>query len=105
MLQSNESPFAYLAFKAIGERIPIAAMQVRLFPNGAWLDLARSGADYWQISDYSKVPGVLDPSNPLDFNITCSNGKTLYEGGLVPADIFCNFQDPDCKYFTGTVQC
>ncbi len=104
-LQADERPFAYLAFKAIGERIPLAAMQVRLFPNASWLDLARSGADYWQINDYATVPAVLDPHNPLDFKITCSDGKVLYESGLVPANMFCSFQDPKCKYFTGTVQC
>lgn len=104
-MQAGVRPFAYIAFKAIGERIPLVAMQVRLFPNAAWLDMARSGADYWQISDYSMVPGVLDPTNPLDFKITCSDGNILYESGLVPANMFCSFQDPNCKYFTGTVQC
>ncbi|DBB16324.1 TPA: hypothetical protein ACH3X3_014630 [Trebouxia sp. C0006] len=64
-VQADERPFAYLAFKAIGERIPLAAMQVRLFPNASWLDMARSGADYWQINDYATVPAVLDPTNPL----------------------------------------
>ena len=105
MLQANVRAFAYIAFKAIGERIPLAAMQVRLFPGAGWLDMARTAADYWQLVDYSTVPAVLDPANPLDFNITFSDGTVLYESGLVPADMFCSFQDPDCKYFTGTVQC
>lgn len=103
--QANVRPFKYLSFKAIGERVPLAAMQVRLFPDADWLDMARSGADYWQIIDYSAVPGELDPANPLDFKITCSDGTTLIEHGLVPADMFCSVQDPACKYHTGTVQC
>ncbi|KAA6424865.1 MAG: eukaryotic translation initiation factor 2 subunit alpha-like [Trebouxia sp. A1-2] len=80
-VQADERPFAYLAFKAIGERIPLAAMQVRLFPNASWLDMARSGADYWQINDYATVPAVLDPNNPLDFNITRSIATPLLRGG------------------------
>lgn len=104
-VQAHVRPFKYLSFKAIGERVPLAAMQVRLFPDADWLDMARSGADYWQIIDYSSVPGELDPANPLDFKITCSDGTTLTEPGLVPADMFCNIQDPACKYRTGTVQC
>ena len=105
LLQANVKPFAYIAFKAIGSRVPLAAVQIRLFPNAGWLDMARSGADYWQIVDYTTVPTTLDPTNPLDFKMTCSNGNVLYENGLVPADMFCNFQDPGCQYHIGTVQC
>ena len=104
-VQASVRPFKYLSFKAIGERLPLAAMQVRLFPDAGWLDMARDGADYWQIIDYSTVPAELAPANPLDFKITCSDGTTLTEPGLIPADMFCNFQDPACKYHTGTVQC
>lgn len=104
-MQASTPAFSYLSFKAIGERIPLAAVQVRLFPDAGWLDMARSGADYWQIIDYSTVPKTLNPADPLDFKITCSDGTVLTEPGLVPADMFCNFQDPACKYHTGTVQC
>ena len=102
--QATTPPFAYMSFKAIGERIPLAAVQVRLFPDSGWLDMARTGADYWQLTNYSNVP-MLNPADPLDFRITCSDGTTLTEPGLVPAEAFCNFQDPKCKYQTGTVQC
>lgn len=104
-VQASTPAFSYLSFKAIGERIPLAAVQVRLFPDSDWLDMARSGADYWQIIDYSTVPKDLNPADPLDFKLTCSDGTILTEPGLVPADMFCNFQDPACKYHTGTVQC
>ena len=103
-VQASTPPFAYISFKAIGERIPLADMQVRLSPQAAWLDMARSGADYWQLTNYTNVP-ALNPADPLDLRITCSDGTVVTESGLVPADMFCSFQDPGCKYHTGTVQC
>ena len=104
-VQASTPPFKYLSFKVIGERIPLAAVQVRLFPDADWLDMARSGADYWQIIEYASVPKELTPDDPLDFKITCADGNVLTERVLVPSDMFCSFQDPACKYHTGTVQC
>ena len=105
-MQSHANAFKYLAFKAIGERIPIAGVQVRLFPGHPFIDLARTSADYWQIDDYSQVPVLqLDPTRPVDMLIECSDGQRHFELGLVPAQMFCDFQDPDCKYTPGTVQC
>lgn len=105
-MQSHANAFKYMAFKVIGERIPIAGVQVRLSPNQPFIDMARSGADYWQINDYAQVPVLqLDPSQAVDMLIECSDGQRHFELGLVPAQMFCSFQDPDCKYTPGTVQC
>lgn len=106
LMQADASAFQYMAFKAIGERIPIAGMQVRLFPGTSFIDMARTSADYWQIADYAQVPvAELDPHSPVDMLIECSDGQRHFELGLVPAKMFCSFQDPDCEYTLGTVQC
>lgn len=106
VMQADASAFKYIALKAIGERIPIAGMQVRLNPGEPFIDMARTSADYWQILDYSNIHvPELDPRNPVDMLIECSDGQRHFELGLVPANMFCNFQDPDCRYTQGTVQC
>ena len=95
-----------MAFKAIGERIPITGVQVRLFPGASFIYMARTSADYWQITDYAQLPvAELDPKSPVDMLIECSDGQRHFENGLVPANMFCSFQDPDCKYTIGTAQC
>ena len=106
LLQADASAFKYIAFKAINERIPIAGVQVRLRPGLPFIDMARTSSDYWQVNNYSQVPvSKLNPEDPLDMLIECSDGQRHFELGLIPANMFCSFQDPDCKYTQGTVQC
>lgn len=76
-------------------------MQV-LLQDGNWYKAIRSGDGFWETRG-----GVLHELDaPLSLRIWCAgNSSFVVEEGLIPRQMLCVYQDPDCKRVIGNVQC
>lgn len=88
-----------------GFRVPVGSLSISIDGGETWLDMARSGDNYWQ--PVADLPQVLDEKRPLAIMVTCGDGEgaKVLGSAVVPASCLCAYQDPDCKHCISKVQC
>ncbi|GMH44612.1 hypothetical protein BSKO_12564 [Bryopsis sp. KO-2023] len=84
-----------------GQRTPITAVEIFL-EDGKWHKAERTADGFW--SHNGGIKHSRD--SPFDLKIWCTgNPQPAIEKGLVPSEMMCIYQDPDCKRTIGKVQC
>eukprot|EP01024_Parvocaulis_polyphysoides_P020124 TRINITY_DN19274_c1_g1_i5.p1 TRINITY_DN19274_c1_g1~~TRINITY_DN19274_c1_g1_i5.p1 ORF type:complete len:426 (+),score=49.80 TRINITY_DN19274_c1_g1_i5:135-1412(+) len=121
-VQQNGMEYAFIDFGDIsqnrynkklqiaGHSMPIVSVEIKL--GGQWYTMRRSGkkddGGYPDSDGHWMSPPATphDLNVPLDLRILCANSsQPVVETGLVPAEMMCKYQDPQCTRHMGTAQC
>jgi len=80
---------------------PLSGVEVRSETDREWTAMTRSQDGYWEL--YFQR---LDIDEKWELRIYCASGqKPSIEYIPKPTDLYCRYQDPDCKPHFGAVAC